>query len=90
MIVRDAGLSSRGAGNTLGAARIGLSKAIVRGNNRFHVSCFPRLRELLADHGEERSLVEFLMEELSSFTGPSWELEDDITLMTLQRSAAHR
>jgi Stage II sporulation protein E (SpoIIE)/Winged helix-turn helix len=51
---------------------------------------FPRLRELLADHGEERSLVEFLIEELSSFTGPSWEQEDDITLMTLQRSAAHR
>jgi predicted ester cyclase len=51
---------------------------------------FPRLRALLADHGEERSLVDFLMEELSSFTGQSWEQEDDITLMTLQRSAAHR
>ena len=51
---------------------------------------FPRLRALLADHGKERSLVEFLMEELSSFTGQSWEQEDDITLMTLQRSAAHR
>jgi serine phosphatase RsbU (regulator of sigma subunit)/predicted ester cyclase len=51
---------------------------------------FPRLRALLADHGEERSLVGFLMEELSSFTGQSWEQEDDITLMTLQRSATHR
>src|SRR5215207_2477296 len=51
---------------------------------------FPRLRALLADHGEERSLGEYLMEELSSFTGQSWEQEDDITLMTLQRSAAHR
>jgi predicted ester cyclase len=51
---------------------------------------FPRLRALLADHGEERSLVNSLMEELSSFTGQSWEQEDDITLMTLQRSAAHR
>jgi predicted ester cyclase len=51
---------------------------------------FPRLRALLADHGEERSLVDFLMEELSSFTGQSWEQEDDITIMTLQRSAAHR
>jgi predicted ester cyclase len=48
---------------------------------------FPRLRALLADHGEERSLVNFLMEELSSFTGQSWEQEDDITLMTLRRSA---
>ena len=35
-------------------------------------------------------MVEFLIEELSSFTGPSWEQEDDITLMTLQRSADHR
>jgi predicted ester cyclase len=51
---------------------------------------FPRLRALLADHGEERSLVDFLMEELSSFTGQSWEQEDDITLMTLQRSATNR
>jgi predicted ester cyclase len=51
---------------------------------------FPRLRALLANHGEERSLVDFLMEELSSFTGQSWEQEDDITLMTLQRSATHR
>ena len=51
---------------------------------------FPRLLALLADHGEERSLVDFLMEELSSFTGQSWEQEDDITLMTLQRCATHR
>jgi serine phosphatase RsbU (regulator of sigma subunit)/predicted ester cyclase len=48
---------------------------------------FPRLRALLANHSEERSLVNFLMEELSSFTGQSWEQEDDITLMTLRRSA---
>jgi predicted ester cyclase len=59
-------------------------------NPHYEMFGFPRLRELLADHGDERSLVEFLMEELSSFTGPSWEQEDDITLMTLQRSAAHR
>ena len=47
---------------------------------------FPRLRELVADHGEDRSLVEFLLEELSSFTGEGWEQEDDITLLTLRRS----
>jgi predicted ester cyclase len=51
---------------------------------------FPRLRALLADHGEEGSLVDFLMEELSSFTGQSWEQEDDITLVTLKRSVTHR
>src|SRR5918997_659115 len=45
---------------------------------------FPRLRALVAKHAEERSLGEFLMEELSSFVGAGWEQEDDITLLTLR------
>jgi serine phosphatase RsbU (regulator of sigma subunit)/predicted ester cyclase len=49
---------------------------------------FPRLRALMAEHGEERSLGEFLMEELYSFVGEGWEQEDDITLLTLRRLAA--
>ena len=49
---------------------------------------FPRLRALIAEHGEERSLGGFLMEELYSFTGEQWEQEDDITLLTLRRSAS--
>jgi serine phosphatase RsbU (regulator of sigma subunit)/ketosteroid isomerase-like protein len=49
---------------------------------------FPRLRALVAEHGAERSLVEFLMEELYSFVGDGWEQEDDITLVTLRRSAS--
>src|SRR5215218_4874444 len=49
---------------------------------------FPRLRALIAEHGEERSLGEFLLEELYSFTGEGWEQEDDITLLTLRSSAA--
>jgi serine phosphatase RsbU (regulator of sigma subunit)/ketosteroid isomerase-like protein len=48
---------------------------------------FPRLRELVAEHGQERSLGNFLLEELYSFVGESWEQEDDITLLTLRRSA---
>jgi serine phosphatase RsbU (regulator of sigma subunit)/predicted ester cyclase len=47
---------------------------------------FPRLRALVAKHDEEGSLVDFLMEKLYSFTGDGWEQEDDITLVTLQRS----
>ena len=47
---------------------------------------FPRLRALVAEHDKERSLVEFLMEELYSFVGEGWEQEDDITLVALQRS----
>ena len=49
---------------------------------------FPRLRTLIAEHGEERSLGNFLLEELYSFVGEDWEQEDDITLLTLRRSAA--
>jgi serine phosphatase RsbU (regulator of sigma subunit) len=49
---------------------------------------FPRLRELVAKHGEERSLGDFLLEELYSFVGKGWEQEDDITLLTLRRSAS--
>jgi predicted ester cyclase len=49
---------------------------------------FPRLRELVAEHGaEERSLGEVLLKELYSFVGEDWEQEDDITLLTLRRSA---
>jgi serine phosphatase RsbU (regulator of sigma subunit) len=47
---------------------------------------FPRLRELVAKHGDETSLEETLLEELYSFTGEGWEQEDDITLLTLRRS----
>ena len=49
---------------------------------------FPRLRALIAEHGEEGYLGEFLMEELYSFVGEGWEQEDDITLLTLRRSAS--
>jgi serine phosphatase RsbU (regulator of sigma subunit)/ketosteroid isomerase-like protein len=49
---------------------------------------FPRLRALIAEHGEEGALGVFLMEELYSFVGEGWEQEDDITLLTLKRSAS--
>jgi hypothetical protein len=51
----------------------------------------PRLRRLVAERAaEEGSLVDFLTEELSSFVGEGWEQEDDLTLVTLRRSAASR
>jgi serine phosphatase RsbU (regulator of sigma subunit) len=48
---------------------------------------FPRLRTLVAEHAKEKLLGDFLMEELYSFVGEGWEQEDDITLLTLERSA---
>jgi SnoaL-like polyketide cyclase len=49
---------------------------------------FPRLRALVAEYGEERSLGQALLEELYSFVGEGWVQEDDITLLTLKRSAS--
>ena len=49
---------------------------------------FPRLRAVVAEHGEEGSLEDFLLGNLYSFVGESWEQEDDITLLTLRRFAS--
>jgi len=47
----------------------------------------PRLRELLSEHPMDGAdLKAVLMEELERFTGEGWEQEDDITLLTLERS----
>ena len=47
---------------------------------------FPRLPGLVSEHANDRSLLDFLMEELYAFTGETWEQEDDITLLTLRRT----
>ena len=48
---------------------------------------FPRLQGLVGTHRSGgSSLVSFLLSELSRFTGEDWEQEDDITLVTLERS----
>jgi predicted ester cyclase len=49
---------------------------------------FPRLKALIAEHSEDRSLGEALLEELYTFVGDGWEQEDDITLLTLRRSVS--
>jgi serine phosphatase RsbU (regulator of sigma subunit) len=48
---------------------------------------FPRLQAFVAEHGEQETLVDSLLDDLYSFTGEGWEQEDDITLLTLRRSA---
>jgi hypothetical protein len=48
---------------------------------------FPRLQGLVGAHRSGgSSLVGFLLSELARFTGEGWEQEDDITLVTLERS----
>jgi len=49
---------------------------------------FPRLRELVGEKVGGQSLIDVLLEKLHEFTGPEWEQEDDITLVTLARSAS--
>ena len=48
---------------------------------------FPRLQGLVGTHRSGgSSLIGFFLSELTRFTGEEWEQEDDITLVTLQRS----
>jgi serine phosphatase RsbU (regulator of sigma subunit) len=47
---------------------------------------FPRLKTLLENQPDGTSLFTLLLGELKSFTGETWEQEDDITMVTLQRT----
>jgi serine phosphatase RsbU (regulator of sigma subunit) len=48
---------------------------------------FPRLQGLVGTHRSGgSSLIGFLLSELTRFTGEGWEQEDDITIVTLERS----
>jgi len=47
---------------------------------------FPRLQKLLEEQNDDASLIETLLDELHRFTGEGWEQEDDVTLVTLQRT----
>ncbi len=49
---------------------------------------FPRLQGFVGAHPGGAKMIDFLLEELTRFVGDGWEQEDDITLVTLQRSEA--
>ena len=48
---------------------------------------FPRLKETMADAPGGQELIDRVLRDLEAFTGPDTEQEDDITMVTLQRSA---
>jgi anti-sigma regulatory factor (Ser/Thr protein kinase) len=48
---------------------------------------FPRLKETVADAPGGQALIDRVLADLDAFTGPSAEQEDDITMVTLERSA---
>jgi anti-sigma regulatory factor (Ser/Thr protein kinase) len=48
---------------------------------------FPRLKETMVGAPGGRELIDHVLRDLENFTGPGAEQEDDITMLTLQRSA---
>lgn len=47
---------------------------------------FPRLRDEMGEGDSGSELLDRLLDTLHRFTGPDWEQEDDITLVTLRRA----
>ena len=71
------------AGDTLLLYSDGLVEAH---NSERDMFSFPRLMSLVGQHGDTGALIEYLLNELRSFTGIGWEQEDDVTLVTLQHT----
>ena len=51
---------------------------------------FPRLMGLLAEQDGTADEIDFLLKQLADFTGPDWEQEDDVTLVTLHHLPAEQ
>ena len=63
----------------------GLAEAHGPGREMFG---FPRVARLVGNGPAGEELIDLCLTELHRFTGPDYEQEDDITLVSLQRSAA--
>ena len=64
------------------------SKGLVEAQNPAgEVFGFPRLKTLLASSPDQSSLIDDLLGKLKDFTGTGWEQEDDVTLLTLERTS---
>ncbi len=51
---------------------------------------FSRLRDAFAVDASGSDLVDQLLDDLHAFTGPDWEQEDDLTMVTLRRRGSAR
>ena len=80
----DEKVSTLGHGDVLLLHSDGLAEAHDTGHAMFG---FPRLRQLVGELGIGHELIDGLLEALHRFTGPAWQQEDDITLVTLARSS---
>ena len=62
------------------------SDGVVEAHNRDReMFGFPRLKRLVAEPVIGGELIDLVLADLSRFTGPGWEQEDDITLVALSR-----
>jgi serine phosphatase RsbU (regulator of sigma subunit)/anti-sigma regulatory factor (Ser/Thr protein kinase) len=51
---------------------------------------FPRLKDTMASAPDNQGMIDYVLAELEAFTGPGGEQEDDITMVSLERSAGGR
>ena len=63
----------------------GLAEAHAPGGEMFG---FPRLMDLVSEGRGGEALIDQLLTSLDAFVGAGWEQEDDITLVTVQRSSS--
>jgi serine phosphatase RsbU (regulator of sigma subunit)/anti-sigma regulatory factor (Ser/Thr protein kinase) len=64
------------------------SDGVVEAHNpRGDLYGFPRLRELVGRTAPDSDMVSAVLDDLELFTGPAWEQEDDITLVSIVRAA---
>jgi serine phosphatase RsbU (regulator of sigma subunit)/anti-sigma regulatory factor (Ser/Thr protein kinase) len=75
-----------GAGETMLLYSDGLVESHGPGREMYG---FPRLRAAMEGDDAGSQLLDRLLDELHAFTGPGLEQEDDITLVTLRRSAGN-
>ena len=64
------------------------SKGLVEAHNPAREALgLPRLKTLLASSPDQSSLIDDLLGKLKDFTGAGWEQEDDVTMLTLERTS---
>ncbi|HZS79420.1 MAG TPA: SpoIIE family protein phosphatase [Ktedonobacteraceae bacterium] len=58
-------------------------------NEKREMFSFSYLMSLLQQDMTGKELIDFLLKQLENFTGPNWEQEDDVTLVTLHRASSN-
>ena len=74
-----------GPGDTMLLHSDGLAEAHAPDRQMFG---FPRVKGIVASKANGKELIDDLLRSLHRFTGPDWQQEDDITLVTVSRSVA--